>query len=292
MDTIAPSFSVAQLNAVLGSAQQPLIIDVRATPTFDADDRLIAGAIRRDPFTVQDWRKYLPRHRQIVVYCVHGFEISKNVCEALRATGMEAYTLSGGMAEWQLQGGVTVKKMACANVPSAINAPSQWVTRERPKIDRIACPWLIRRFIDPVAEFHYVPANEVLAYASANHANAYDVPGVTFTHRGEQGERCSFDALIEDFELHDAALTALADIVRGADTGKPELTPQSPGLLAVSLGLSQLYQNDHDMLAHGMIMYDALYAWLKSARLEKHNADLFKSKPEQQRQHNAPGEKK
>src|SRR5512141_3275015 len=109
---------------------------------------------------------------------------------------------------------------------------TKWVTRERPKIDRIACPWLIRRFIDPRAEFLYVPAEQVLAIAKAEQAIPYDVPDVQFSHRGEL---CSFDAFIADFAIDDAALADLALIVRGADTGRPQLTPQSPGLLAVSL---------------------------------------------------------
>lgn len=149
---------------------------------------------------------------------------------------------------------------------------SRWVTRERPKIDRIACPWLIRRFIDPRAEFLYVPAVQVLAVAKAAQAIPYDVPDVQFSHRGEL---CSFDAFLADFAIGDPALAELARIVRGADTGKPELTPQSPGLLAVSLGLSVNYPEDHAMLEHGMVVYDALYAWIRSARAEIHNADLF-----------------
>ncbi len=143
---------------------------------------------------------------------------------------------------------------------------SRWVTRERPKIDRIACPWLIRRFIDPRAEFLYVPSAEVRAVAKAEHAIPYDVPEVQFSHRGEL---CSFDAFVADFGLDDAALAALAQIVRGADTGKPGLTPQSPGLLAVSLGLSLNYSDDHAMLAQGMVIYDALYTWLRSAQAKR-----------------------
>jgi hypothetical protein len=142
---------------------------------------------------------------------------------------------------------------------------SRWVTRERPKIDRIACPWLIRRFIDPGAEFLYVPSAEVLAVAQARQAIPYDVPDVQFAHRGHL---CSFDAFIADFALDDPALAVLALIVRGADTGKPELTPQSPGLLALSRGLSLNYPDDHAMLEHGMVMYDALHAWIGSERGE------------------------
>jgi hypothetical protein len=156
-----------------------------------------------------------------------------------------------------------------------LHSNSRWVTRERPKIDRIACPWLIRRFIDARAEFLYVPAAQVLAVAKARQAIPYDVPDVQFSHRGAL---CSFDAFLADFALDDPALAELARIVRGADTGKPELTPQSPGLLAVSLGLSLNFPDDHAMLEHGMVVYDALYAWIRSARAEIRNADLFKKK--------------
>jgi rhodanese-related sulfurtransferase len=277
MDTLAHFISVATLASRLGKSSQPVIIDCRREKTFASAETLIAGATWRDPFLVDEWINYLPRHRDIVVYCVHGHEISKNVCAALRAAHINAYTLEGGIVAWQDAAQLTLKKNPALTIPSAINAPSRWITRERPKIDRIACPWLIRRFVDPFAEFLYVPSSEVLHEAARQNAIAYDVPGVTFSHRGQLGERCSFDAFMDDFELHNAALNALANIVRGADTGKPELTSQSSGLLAVSLGLSQLYENDIEMLEHGMIIYDALYAWLNTAQAEIHNADIFKA---------------
>jgi rhodanese-related sulfurtransferase len=265
--------SVNDLRNSLGRASAPLVIDVRRQQAFDGDTHMIAGATWRDPFEVADWAKYLPRHRAIVVYCVHGFEISKNAAAALAQEGLDAGSLDGGIDAWRAANAPTIQKLSAPLIPSRTNAPSVWVTHARPKIDRIACPWLIRRFIDPLAEFVYVPAGEVLAYAARTGANAYDIPGVTFTHRGDL---CSFDALVADFDLHDPSLDALATIVRGADTGKPDLTPQSSGLLALSLGLSRLYPDDHEMLGHGMIAYDALYAWLQSARDEIHNADLFK----------------
>jgi hypothetical protein len=153
---------------------------------------------------------------------------------------------------------------------------SKWVTRERPKIDRIACPWLIRRFIDSQAEFLYVPSAQVRAVAKAEKAIPYDVPDVQFSHRGEL---CSFDAFIADFAIDDAALADLALIVRGADTGRPELTPQSPGLLAISLGLSLNYADDHAMLEQGMVVYDALYAWICSVRGTNEHAGLLGRRP-------------
>ncbi len=143
----------------------------------------------------------------------------------------------------------------------------KWVTRERPKIDRIACPWLIARFIDPQAEFLYVPADQVLKVAEETGATPYDIPGVEYGH---VGELCSFDAFLRLHDLTDPALQQLAVIVRGADTGRLDLAPQCAGLLAQSLGLSAMFPDDHAMLKQGMAMYDAYYAWLRQAQGESH----------------------
>lgn len=143
----------------------------------------------------------------------------------------------------------------------------KWVTRERPKIDRIACPWLIARFIDQAAVFLYVPADQVPSVAAEQDAIPYDIPGVELSHAGEF---CSFDAFMKKYELHDLALQELAVIVRGADTGRLELAPQAPGLLAFSLGLSHIFPDDHKLLQHGMVFYDALYAWCRSLQHETH----------------------
>jgi hypothetical protein len=143
----------------------------------------------------------------------------------------------------------------------------KWVTRERPKIDRIACPWLISRFIDKEPEFLYVPAPGVLAVAQQTGAVPYDIPGVEMSH---VGELCSFDAFLAKYDLTQPALRQLAAIVRGADTSRLDLTPQSAGLYALSLGLSKVYSDDHEMLRHGMVMYDALYAWCRHAQGETH----------------------
>lgn len=137
----------------------------------------------------------------------------------------------------------------------------KWVTREHPKIDRIACPWLIARFIDQEAEFLYVPGDEVLKMAEATGAVPYDIPGVEMGH---VGELCSFDAFLAKHRLLDPALHKLAKIVRGADTSRLDLTPQSAGLYAISLGLSRNFPDDHQMLRHGMVIYDALFAWCQA----------------------------
>jgi hypothetical protein len=144
----------------------------------------------------------------------------------------------------------------------------KWVTRERPKIDRIACPWLIARFVDADAEFLYVPGDQVLATAQHTGAIPYDVPDVELTH---DGDRCSFDAVVAKYRIEDEAVNTIATIVRGADTARPDLAPESAGLLAISLGLSATHPDDHAMLKTGMVVYDALYAWARDCRTERHN---------------------
>ena len=143
----------------------------------------------------------------------------------------------------------------------------KWVTREHPKIDRIACPWLVTRFIDPQAEFLYIPAVRVMQVAAEQGAIPFDVPGVELGHVGDE---CSFDAFLRKYRLADPALQRLAAIVRGADTGKPELTPQSHGLLAISLGLARNFGDDHELLRQGMVVYDALFAWCRAAQDKTH----------------------
>lgn len=144
----------------------------------------------------------------------------------------------------------------------------KWVTRERPKIDRIACPWLIARFIDTEPEFLYVPAGDVLSFAQKAGATPYDIPGVTLSH---DGNLCSFDAFLTHYSLDEPALCQLAVIVRGADTSRLDLAPEAAGLYAISLSLSHCFTSDHEMLEHGLVMYDALYAWCLHCQSETHN---------------------
>ncbi|HEY3113053.1 MAG TPA: chromate resistance protein ChrB domain-containing protein [Gemmatimonadaceae bacterium] len=143
----------------------------------------------------------------------------------------------------------------------------KWVTRERPKIDRVACPWLIARFIDPKAEFLFVPPGDVARVAKETGAIPFDVEGVELSH---VGPRCSFDAFLEKYQLHDPSLEQLARIVRGADTERLDIEPQCAGLLAISLGLSRIFNDDHEQLKQGLVIYDALYAWLREAQSERH----------------------
>lgn len=273
MDTAASAISVTELSSLLGSPRAPLVIDVRGDADFDADRAMIAGALRRAPERVGEWGQRLPDAGPLVAYCTGGNAISRRVANALLEMGIEARILEGGIVAWRTAHGPAMLKQPALGIPSW--GPSRWITRERPKIDRIACPWLIRRFVDPLANFLFVPADRVLRAAGNEHAIPYDIPGVEFSHAGEL---CSFDAFLKRFGLDDPLLRELAVIVRGADTRRPDLAPQAPGLLAISLGLSAIYENDAEMLERGMLVYDALYAWLKVAGAEARNAKLLETK--------------
>jgi rhodanese-related sulfurtransferase len=254
------SITSLQLKSELASAQPPLLIDVRRPPAFRSAPDMAVGALRRDPATASSWAKELPRASSVVVYCVHGHEVSQCAAQTLRELGIAARYLEGGLEEgWKGAGGGIIGKPK--------EGSTRWVTRERPKIDRIACPWLVARFVDPEAEFLYVPNKEVLRSAKERDAIPYDVPDVHFSH---DGELCSFDAFLKTYRLTDPALDRLAIIVRGADTARLDLAPQAAGLLAVSLGLSRNFTDDHEMLKHGIVMYDALYAWCKEGQNEVH----------------------
>jgi rhodanese-related sulfurtransferase len=260
MDGNSLPVSPDDLYARLGTANAPLLIDVRRAPAFEADDRLIIGSARRLPEDVSSWLKALPSGRGVVAYCVRGHDVSQGVASALRNNGVQAAYLEGGIAAWKERNLPTRGKRGAVE--------SKWVTREHPKIDRIACPWLISRFVNPDAEFIYAPANDVAKVAADVGGTPYDIKGAEFGH---VGDRCSFDAIIRIYGIEDPALDHLATIVRGADTSRPDLTPQCEGLLAISYGLSANFRDDHEMLEHGMIMYDALYTWCRLQRDKKHS---------------------
>jgi rhodanese-related sulfurtransferase len=253
------AISAAELRRETAGNNAPIIIDVRRRPAFTEADGMISGALRREPEQVGAWAKSLPRASAVVVYCVHGREVSQGSATALNEIGIAARYLEGGLEGWKEAEGPLDHKPR--------NGSTRWITRERPKIDRIACPWLIARFVDSDAEFHYVPTKDVLQAAKERDALPYDIPGVHFSH---DGDLCSFDAFLKHYRLTDPALKALAVIVRGADTARLDLAPQAAGLAAISLGLSRNYQDDHEMLKHGMVMYDALYTWCKEGKEEVH----------------------
>lgn len=267
----APRITPEELAARMGRADAPLLLDVRREGKFEESPLMLAAARRCAPEGVAALATTEPA-REVVVYCVYGHNVSAEATALLRAAGWDARALAGGIeggedgvdsaqdiAQWRLTPLPTMRKRADWGVGG--EQASRWITRERPKIDRIACPWLIRRFIDPRAEFFYVPTAQVFSEAARLKAVAYDLPGAPVTH---DGEWCSFDGLLGAFEIEDPAVDRLARIVRGADTGRLALEPQSAGLLAFSLGLSRLHIDDHSMLEAAMPLYDALYAWCAS----------------------------
>jgi rhodanese-related sulfurtransferase len=260
MDGQTPSISPDTLYAQFGTAAAPVVLDCRRPIEFEADNTVIIGAVCQTPDAAPHWLKDLRAGRQIVVYCADGGDVSQVQAATLAKTGASVAYLAHGIAGWRDLRLPTRQKF---------NAPTdKWVTRAKPKIDRIACPWLIRRFIDPYAEFLYVPPSDVLPTAARLGAVPYDIEGVAFSH---EGDRCSFDTFLRIYGIADPALDRLAAIVRGADTSRHDLAPQCGGLFAISLGLSANFPNDHDMLAHGMVMYDALYTWCRSLQSETHN---------------------
>ncbi|MBA2674550.1 chromate resistance protein ChrB domain-containing protein [Ramlibacter sp.] len=279
MDTAQDlSISRSRLHSLIGRADAPLVLDVRRPPRFNDSDQLVAGARHCAPDDVEAFaRSQAPR--EAVVYCVHGHDVGRDAALALRRAGWTAHFLAGGLeggedgvdaagdiAQWRAQPLPTIRKRPDLGVTG--ERPSRWITRARPKIDRIACPWLVLRFIDPQAEFFYVATERVLDEARRLDAVPYDIPGAPISHAWE---RCSFDALLQAFGLQDPALEALALIVRGADTDRLRLAPEAAGLLAVSLGLSALHaDDDHAMLRAALPVYDALYAWCATARGETH----------------------
>jgi hypothetical protein len=190
-----------------------------------------------------------------------GHKLSEGAAAILRTRGWQAEVLEGGALGWQAAGLPMIPR-------AALPATSLWVTRHRPKIDRIACPWAIRRFIDPKAAFLFVAPSEVLAVADRFNATPFDVEGVRFSHRGD---RCTFDALLDDFQLHTEALDRMATVIRAADTDRHDLAPQAAGLLALSVGLSRMCRDDLQQLASGLPLYDALYRWARDGHDEGHD---------------------
>ncbi len=288
MDTAIPThvpFHIApqELAARIGTPRAPMLLDVRRTARFADSPSLLATAQWCSPDALAPIALSGPP-REVVVYCVHGHEVSQHAAAALREAGWNARFLAGGfeggepgvdtpqdITEWRAVRPLAIPKRRELGVQGL--QPSTWVTRERPKIDRVACPWLVRRFIDPRAEFLYVPTDQVLTEAARLTAVAYDIPGGAISH---DGELCSFDTLLRAFDLQDdPALATLARIVRAADTDRLELAPQAAGLVALSLGLSALHASDDlAMLEAAMPMYDALFAWCRrevDGQTERHS---------------------
>jgi len=233
--------------------------------TTTRSPRLLPGAVRRDFRRVAEWSHEF-RGSAPVVVCQRGQKLSEGVAAWLRHEGIAAETLEGGFEAWTAAAGPLVTQSALP-VRNA-GGRTIWVTRARPKVDRVACPWLIRRFIDPAAIFLFVAPAEVQRVADRFGATPFDIDGVFWSHRGEL---CSFDVMLDECGLHTPALDRLALIVRGADTDRQDLAPQAAGLLAASLGLSRMYKDDLAQLEAGMGLYDAFYRWCRDATEEGHN---------------------
>jgi rhodanese-related sulfurtransferase len=260
------SISIDKLFRLIGTPSAPALIDVRGAAAFDSDPFLLPASVRRDADSAGSWGAEFAGRDAVVIGDAAG---SGGVAAWLRQQGCDAETLEGGFDGWRAAG---LPLVPGSRLPRRdANGRTVWVTRARPKVDRIACPWLIRRFVDPDAAFLFVPPGDVLAVADRFGAAAFDISadGVFWSHRGEL---CTFDVMVEELGLGGfSALAHLATIVRGADTDRVELAPQAAGLLAVSLGLSRMHSDDVAQLEAGMPVYDAFYRWCRDAVEETHN---------------------
>ncbi|UCI31445.1 chromate resistance protein ChrB domain-containing protein [Mesorhizobium sp. B4-1-4] len=259
------AITVPQLSRLVGLPGAPAIVDVRTDEDFDADPRLLPASSRRDFKNVSTWTSDFAG-KPVVVVCQKGRKLSQGVAAWLRHDGISAETLEGGFEAWRDAKGLLVHS---GKIPSRDpSGRTIWVTRARPKIDRVACPWLIRRFVDPNAVFLFVEAAEVPDVADRFQAVPFDIDNVFWSHRGEC---CTFDTMIEEFGLGSEALDRLALIVRAADTARLDLVPQAAGFLAASLGLSRMFRDDLEQLEAGMLLYDAFFRWCRDATEETHN---------------------
>ncbi|MFY0632503.1 MAG: chromate resistance protein [Vannielia sp.] len=255
----------AQLLRLIGTPDCPAIVDISIDPDFNADPFLIPGAFRHPHTDIPGLIARL-NGRRCVVTCQKGIKLSQGLAAWLRGDGIEAEYLSGGMYGWRDAPGTF--RVPAAAIPAPVEGATLWVTRHRPKIDRIACPWLIRRFVDPGARFLFVSPAEVEGVAERYGATPFDIEGGFWSHRGA---RCSFDTMCDEFALHSDALDRLATVIRAADTDRHDLSPQAAGLLALSVGLSRQYRDDQAQLTAGLTLYDALYRWARDGFDEGHD---------------------
>ena len=253
-----------QLKRLVGTPGCPVIVDVCTSEDFALDPRLVPSAIRHSHTELGSLLARLDG-RPAVIICQKGRKLSQGVVSWLQAHGATAEYLQGGVLAWRDAGLPLVPVNA---VPFDAAGTTTWITRARPKIDRIACPWLIRRFIDRDAKFLFVSPSEVHSAADQFNAIPFDVEDVHFSHRGD---RCTFDAMLEDFGLACKALGRLALAVRAADTNRHDLHPVAPGLLAISVGLSRQYSDDQEQLEAGMALYDGLFRWARDGYNEGHD---------------------
>ncbi len=257
--------TTTQLVRRIGVPGAPVLLDVRTDEDHAADPRMIPTARRRSHRDVAAWAAEYDG-RSVVVTCQRGAKLGQGTAAYLRHAGAMAESLEGGFEAWR-DAGLPLVRPDHVPLPSPAGG-TLWVTRARPKIDRIACPWLIRRFVDPAAVFLFVPPGDVADVADRFGATAFDIEGVFWSHRGPL---CTFDVMLDEFALHMPALDRLAAIVRGADTARLDLAPEAAGLLAASLGLSRMFRDDLEQLEAGLALYDAFYRWSRDAVDEAHN---------------------
>jgi rhodanese-related sulfurtransferase len=270
--TAPNTISIDKLVRLTGTPKCPMLVDVRPQSDFDADPRLIPSSFHCATGQLESRAEAIGR-QSVTVICQNGSSLSQGSAALLRVRGIPAEVLEGGFDAWRQ---ARLPLVPLAKLPSVDSCGrTVWVTRARPKIDRIACPWLIRRFVDPHAVFLFVPPSDVVTVAERFGGAPFDIENVFWSHRGDT---CTFDTMIEELELGTEPLLHLATIVRGADTARLELSPEAPGLLAASLGLSRMYADDLQQLEAGMSLYDAFYRWCRDATEETHNWPTNKPK--------------
>lgn len=257
--------TVPQLLRLIGLPDAPVIVDISIDPDFNDDPFLIPTAFRH-PYTDIDALKQRLKGRPCVIVCQKGSKLSQGLVAWLRADGMQAEYLQGGNFAWRDH--PLAPRVPASALPKPVDGATLWVTRHRPKIDRIACPWLIRRFVDADARFLFVSPREVMGVAERYGAIPFDMEDVFWSHRDDQ---CTFDTMLAEFGLQTPALMRLAQVVRAADKNRHDLSLQAAGLLALSVGLSRQYRDDTQQLNAGMAMYDALYRWARDGQDEGHD---------------------
>jgi len=258
------TITTAQLLRLIGTPEAPFVLDMRMDEDMAADPRALPASLSRDPRTVSDWAGDYAG-RSVVVTDRQGGKLSQGVAAWLRQAGARAEYLEGGFDGWAEAGGLLIRP---DHIPARdAQGRTVWVTRARPKIDRIACPWLIRRFVDPGAIFLFVSLQEVAGVAERFGATPFDLEGVFWSHRADH---CTFDVMLDEFGLSSPALDRLATVVRGADTDRLDIAPEAAGLLAASLGLSRMYRDDIAQLDAAMGLYDAFFRWARDAVNETH----------------------
>ena len=263
---VAPNaITVPQLIRLIGTPSSPTIVDVSTDEDFQVDPFMIPGSFRHPHTDVEGLCQRIG-DRPCVIACQKGQKLSQGLVAWLQNDGFRAEFLEGGMYAWREH--PEAMRIPSANIPAAVGGSTLWVTRHRPKIDRIACPWLIRRFVDPKARFLFVAPAEVSEVAERYAATPFDVEDTFWSHRGE---KCTFDTMLDEFQLRSTALDHLSKVVRGADTNRHDLAPEAAGLLAISVGLSRQYRDDHEQLTAGVQLYDALYRWARDGYEEGHD---------------------